>query len=307
MKPLLHPPYSFTTKGLRGCLRHNELMSKHTSWRVGGPAEWFYEPTDVEDLALFLQQLPKDIPLFWLGLGSNLLVREGGIRGVVILTAGLLNEMTLIDECDLRVEAGVSSAKVARFAAKAGLTGVEFLAGIPGTLGGALAMNAGAFGGEIWSVVRGVETLDRYGHLHRRQANDYEIGYRKVKGPIDEWFIAARLRLNRNLDPNHQQQIAFLLKKRSETQPIGLPSCGSVFRNPVGDYAGRLIEAAGWKGKKIGGAVVSEKHANFIINQGNATAKEIESLIKQIQESVKKKYGVQLETEVCIVGELLND
>ena len=291
-------------------------MSKHTSWRVGGPVQWFYEPADVEDLAQFLKQIPSMLkfssknfslePIFWLGLGSNILIRDGGIRGIVILTAGLLDDIKLLNDNTLYIEAGVSSAKVARFAARADLTGTEFLAGIPGTFGGALAMNAGAWGGDTWSLVQSLETLDRQGNYHQRQVTDYEIGYRRVKGPKDEWFIAATLQLSHNPKKDGQKKIQALLKQRSEKQPIGLPNCGSVFRNPPGDYAARLIEEAGWKGNCIGGACVSEKHANFIINQKGATAADIENLIEQIRASVAKKYGINLKLEVHIVGEAVS-
>jgi len=287
----------------RGRLRRQELLAKHTTWRVGGPAEWFYEPADVDDLAVFLAQVPSEIPVFWLGLGSNLLVREGGLRGVVILTAGRLTALTQIAEDKLYVQAGVSSAKVARYAAHRGLQGSEFLAGIPGTLGGALAMNASAWGGTTWSLVREVETLDRWGNRHHRQISDYQVGYRQVMGPPDEWFVAATLQLTPHPIAENLASIRALLAKRRETQPLGLPSGGSVFRNPVGDYAARLIEQAGWKGCCVGDACVSQKHANFIINTKAATARQIETLIEQIKNSVQQHYGVTLMPEVHIVGE----
>jgi len=287
---------------LRGKLRQNEPMSAHTSWRVGGPAEWFYEPADVEDLRLFLRQVPNNIPIFWIGLGSNLLVRDAGIAGVVILTAGLLNEINILDNNSLVVEAGVSCAKVARLAARAGLTGSEFLAGIPGTFGGALAMNAGAWGGETWPLVRDVEILNRQGQRHRRYPKDYELGYRSVKGKKDEWFIAATLELCPNQGEDGKAKIQALLKERADKQPTGLPTCGSVFRNPPGDYAARLVEQDGWKGRCVGGACVSEKHANFIVNRNSATAADIETLIEQIRASVEQNTGISLIPEVRIVG-----
>ena len=296
---------------LRGKLLQNEPMSAHTSWRVGGPAEWFYEPADVEDLRQFIRQVPNNIPIFWIGLGSNLLVRDAGIAGVVILTAGLLNEINILDNNTLFVEAGVSCAKVARLAARAGLTGSEFLAGIPGTFGGALAMNAGAWGGETWSYVQSVEILDRQGQRHRRYPKDYKIGYRSVtsvQANKDQWFIAATLELVPNQGKGEGEgqdgkaKIKELLKERAEKQPTGLPTCGSVFRNPPGDYAARLVEHAGWKGRCVGGACVSEKHANFIVNKNSATAADIETLIKQIRASVEQNTGISLIPEVRIVG-----
>jgi UDP-N-acetylmuramate dehydrogenase len=292
----------FSPIGLRGQLRHNEPMSQHTTWRVGGPAQWFYEPADLIDLIELMQQLPIDMPIFWVGLGSNLLVRDRGIAGVVILTTRSLNEIYLIDSNTLCVQAGVSCAKVARFAAQAQLGGCEFLAGIPGTMGGALALNAGAWGGETWALVQCVETIDRDGQQHHRSIVDYEVGYRSVKGPLNEWFVMATLKLTPKPSEEVRAQIRSLLKQRNEKQPIGLPTGGSVFQNPPGDYAARLIEQAGWKGRGIGGAVVSEKHANFIINQHNATATDIENLITQIKNSVALQFGVHLVEEVHIVG-----
>ncbi|MCU7933145.1 MAG: UDP-N-acetylmuramate dehydrogenase [Candidatus Thiodiazotropha sp. (ex Codakia rugifera)] len=288
---------------LRGEMRLDEPLSRHTSWRVGGPARCFYRPADREDLVLFLRQLDADEPLHWLGLGSNLLVRDGGINGTVIATKGTLAGCEWRSEKTLYVEAGVSCAKVARMAARAGLCGVEFLAGIPGTLGGALAMNAGAFGGETWERVRWVETVDRYGEVRRRVPTDFTIGYRHVTGPTGEWFLSAELALETGDTVAAQQQIKQLLERRAATQPTSQPSCGSVFRNPPGDYAARLIEAAGLKGKQIGGAQVSQKHANFIINTGAATADDIERLISEVQQEVEKQSGIVLVTEVHRIGE----
>jgi len=288
---------------LRGEILFGEPLSRHTSWRVGGPARRFYRPADSDDLLVFLRELSPDEPLLWLGLGSNLLVRDGGFEGTVIATRGRLERLEMTGDHVLRAEAGVACAKVARMAARQGLVGSEFLAGIPGTLGGALAMNAGAFGGETWSLVRQVETVDRHGRLRVRSPEDFEIGYRHVKGHPGEWFVAASLELHEGAVEKGQEQIRQLLDRRSATQPVGLPSCGSVFRNPQADHAARLIEAAGLKGERIGGAGVSEKHANFIINLGDATARDIESLIRKVQQKVEEVFGVQLITEVKIVGE----
>ncbi|MCG8428029.1 MAG: UDP-N-acetylmuramate dehydrogenase [Chromatiales bacterium] len=294
---------AFDQTVLRGEMRYDEPLARHTTWRVGGPADRFYAPADSQDLITFLQQLSADEPLFWLGLGSNLLVRDGGFRGTVVALRGCLEEMALVDDVTLRVEAGASCAKVARFAARNGLCGAEFLAGIPGTIGGALAMNAGAFGGETWERVSKVETIDQQGQVFTRTPEQFEIGYRHVKGEPGEWFLAAYLQLEPGDVDAGQAKIRQLLNRRSETQPTGLPSCGSVFRNPPGDHAARLIEQAGLKNTCIGGACVSEKHANFIINSGNAKAAEIEALIKLVQQRVQEMSGIELRTEVRVIGE----
>ncbi|MET0088547.1 MAG: UDP-N-acetylmuramate dehydrogenase [Candidatus Thiodiazotropha sp.] len=289
---------------LRGEMRINEPLSRHTTWRVGGPAERFYKPADRADLISFLQQLDPREPLFWLGLGSNLLVRDGGYKGTVIATQGRLEQIEWRGDL-LVAEAGVSCAKIARTAARAGRVGVEFFAGIPGTLGGALAMNAGAFGGETWNQVREVETIDRYGMVQRRPVSDFEVGYRQVKGHPGEWFLAAALALETGDSAAAQDRIKALLERRAATQPTRLPSCGSVFRNPANDHAARLIEAAGLKGRRLGGAQVSEKHANFIVNIDHATAADIEALIALVQQEVEAHSGVRLVTEVHRIGENL--
>lgn len=288
---------------LRGRLLMDEPMARHTSWRVGGPARRFFEPADLADLAVYLRSLPEDEPVFWLGLGSNLLVRDGGIRGSVILTAPGLGGIERIGSATLRVEAGVPCAKAARFSADAGLEGAEFLTGIPGTMGGALAMNAGAFGGETWPIVAAVETIDRQGVARTRTPADYRIGYRSVQGPAGEWFTAAHLALRPGDGAAAKARIKECLRLRAESQPTGVASCGSVFRNPPGDHAGRLIDSCGLKGYAIGGAHVSKKHANFILNGGSATASDIEALIGHVREAVERERGVRLVPEVHIVGE----
>ncbi len=288
---------------LRGETRWNEPLAGYTSWRVGGPARLMYLPADRDDLADFLRVLDADEPLLWLGLGSNLLVRDGGFPGVVISTQGRLDVLEHDGGQGIYAEVGCACAKVARFAARAGLVGAEFLAGIPGTLGGALAMNAGAFGGETWPLVHAVETIDRRGEIRQRGPEDFDVAYQQVKRPEDEWFLAARLALNDGDTSQAQARIRSLLERRSATQPTGQPSCGSTFRNPPGDHAARLIEAAGLKGMCRGGAQVSEKHANFIINTGDATAADIEGLIELVRETVQQHSGIRLVTEVHRVGE----
>ncbi|MDX1433155.1 MAG: UDP-N-acetylmuramate dehydrogenase [Gammaproteobacteria bacterium] len=285
----------------QGELRIDEPLSKHTVWGIGGPARRFYRPSDVADLAAFLRELDADEPIVWLGLGSNLLIRDGGIDGTVIATDALAG-IAVVEESKVRVEAGVACPKVAKFCASKGLAGSEFFAGIPGSMGGALAMNAGAFGGETWDLVTAVETIARDGAVRRRSADEYTVGYRSVGGPHREWFIAAELALGTDAQGDAAARIRELLRMRAQSQPMGTRNCGSVFRNPPGDYAARLIEASGLKGVRIGKAQVSEKHANFIINTGGATAADVEALIERVAEKVAADSGVELEREVRIVG-----
>lgn len=296
MNSLALPP-DFDSRVLR-----NERMAKHTSWHVGGPADLFFTPADEADLVAFLRSLDPKTPVMWIGLGSNLLVRDGGIRGAVIDTHGVFADLDRINENEIRAGAGVACAKLAKQCIKWGLGPAEFFAGIPGTLGGALAMNAGAFGGETWNHVVSVATLDRSGTRRERPASDFTVGYRHVSGLQDEWFLGARLRFE--LRPGvSADDIRLLLARRKATQPIGEWSCGSVFTNPPGDHAARLIDSAGLKGFRIGGARVSEMHANFIVNDGTATAADIEQLIAHVRQTVESTHGVKLTPEVRMVGE----
>jgi len=300
---------SLVTAGRRGGQRSREPMARHTSWRVGGAAERAYFPADLDDLCVFLRALPADEPVHVTGLGSNLLVRDGGLRGTVIFTHWALRGVRFESPDTVRAEAGVASPKVARYAALHDLAGAEFLAGIPGTVGGALAMNAGCYGGETWDIVVDVTTVDRSGALRRRSPGDYEIAYRHVRlktvapRPPEEWFVGAGFRLKRGPGAESRRMITDLLRRRISTQPLGEPNAGSVFRNPEGDHAARLIEACGLKGRAIGGAQISTKHANFIVNLGRARAADIEALIELAERSVKERFGVALEREVRIVGD----
>lgn len=298
-------PEKFAVAQLRGELLHDVPMRRHTSWRAGGNAERAYRPADLADLQVFLATLPADEPLYPVGLGSNLLVRDGGLRGTVLLMHGALSELRLAAPEEIYAEAGVAGAKLARFAAQQGLCGAEFFAGIPGTLGGMLAMNAGCYGSETWGKVVRVQTINRRGELRWRTAADYEIGYRHVQllQPAEEWFVAAYLRFQSGDIDAARQAIKALLDKRMASQPLQLPNSGSVFRNPPGDHAARLIEYCGLKGRRIGGAQVSEKHANFIVNVGDATAADIEMMIREVQQIVAGKTGVQLQPEVRIIGD----
>ena len=288
---------------MKGKMLTNERLAKYTSWRVGGPAERLYIPFDRQDLCDFIKTLPASEPLFWMGLGSNLLVRDGGIRGTVINTKSRLKQMRLDEDGTVYVEVGVPCAHVARFCAEQGLIGAEFLAGIPGTMGGALKMNAGAFGGETWGIVKKVETITKVGVIANRFPADFKVSYRSVNNIRNEWFLSCNLSLQQGDSLESQQKIKGLLEARAKTQPTNQPSCGSVFKNPNGDFAARLIEETGLKGYAIGGACVSPKHANFIVNTGNSTAADIEHLIHYVQNKVKECQGVELQTEVCMVGE----
>ena len=292
-----------TSKQLRGVLKEHEALSRHTSWRVGGEVKCFYQPADIGDLTLFLSDLPGDEKLYWIGLGSNLLVRDAGFDGTIICTSGVLSKVEILEGQRLYVEAGVACPKAAKVSAKNALSGAEFLCGIPGTMGGALAMNAGAFGGETWDVVESVQTINRKGELLTRLPDDYEIGYRHVSGPEQEWFVSCVLKLAQGDAKQSQSKIKELLNKRGASQPTQQPNAGSVFRNPDNDYAARLIEACGLKGTCVGGACVSDKHANFIVNTGTASAADIEGLINKVQKTVADQMGVELQREVKIVGE----
>ncbi len=287
----------------RGELRYDEPMSRHTSWRVGGPAEVFFIPESIDGLSTFLADLDHATPIFWHGVGTNLLVRDGGLPGVVISATKMLRQLERIDEFRVRAGAGVPCTQLARQCIRWGLGPSEFFAGIPGSVGGALAMNAGAHGGETWERVESVRTIDRRGEIRERAPEEYEVGYRSVKGPADEWFIEGTLRFDPDVVPS-METLKTMLERRKKTQPLGLPSCGSVFRNPPGDYSARLIEAAGLKGYRIGGAEVSTKHANFIISRAGASAADIENLIEHVRQTVLDKHGVALRHEVRIVGEV---
>ncbi len=293
---------------LRGQLRESVPMARYTTWRVGGPAERLYEPADAADLGVFLASDQAVEPLFWLGLGSNLLVRDGGLRGSVIRLHRGLASLQDLGAGRVHADAGVPCAKLARWCGRRGYAGAEFFAGIPGTVGGALAMNAGAWGGETWAHVESVATVDRAGRVHQRRPGDFEVGYRRVQGAASEWFTAAILQFRPDGDPKAlNDRVRSLLGERAETQPTGMASGGSVFRNPPGDHAARLIESAGLKGAREGGAWVSEKHANFIVHGGDARAADIESLIHHVQARVEALHGVVLEPEVRVVGEEVCD
>ena len=293
---------------MRGKLLAREPMRKHVTWRTGGCADRAYQPADLEDAAQFLRGLPAEEPVYFVGLGSNLLVRDGGLRGTVLLMHAS-NALMRTDGASIYAEARVASPKLARYAANQGFQGAEFLAGIPGTVGGALAMNAGCYGGATWDAVQRVLMLTRAGVLRVRPASHFDVAYRHVElksGGLgtQEWFAAAWFEFTPGDAAAARKRIKTLLQQRIAAQPLDLPNAGSVFRNPPGDHAARLIEVCGLKGYAIGGARVSEKHANFIVNPaGRGSAADIEALIEHVRASVRARHGVDLLPEVRIVGE----
>ncbi len=305
---------------LRGHFLYNAPMKKHVSWRAGGNAQRVYIPADLEDLTWMVRSVQAHEDIHMAGLGSNLLVRDGGVTGVVILLHGVLKKLAIevrtrglpaaptdVDSALIYAQAGVATPKLARFAANHNLVGGEFWAGIPGTVGGSIAMNAGCYGSETWDKLVQVQTLDRQGQLYERLPQEYVTGYRHaaLKHAHQEWFVGGWFRLPCGDGAASRETIKVLLKKRIASQPLNLPNAGSVFRNPPGDYAARLIEHCGLKGFRIGGAQVSDKHANFIVNLGNATASDIERLIEHVEDSVEMRTNVRLIREVRIIGERL--
>ena len=291
------------TPTTRGKLLFNESLSRYNTWGVGGQAQCIFHPADIEDLSHFLANTDSDVPLTWLGLGSNVLIRDGGIKGVVIITQTGLKQIRFDGEQSVYAQAGAACAKLARASVSKSLVGVEFMAGIPGTIGGALAMNAGAFGGQTWQNVSHVEVINRRGEIATRAVDEYEYGYRYVKSFEDEWFVGASFNLDLDELGTKVVSIKELLAQRSQSQPIGKKNCGSVFKNPQQGHAAQLIEQCGLKGFAIGGACVSNKHANFIINENQATAEDIEQIIKHVQETVKQQCNIDLLTEVKLLGD----
>jgi len=274
------------------------------SWRVGGVADQFYFCTDKEKLSYNLQKRNFKLPIMFIGLGSNTLFRDGGFRGTIIAMHKGLNHIKLEDQL-FYAESGVSCSKLAKYIARLGYANSAFLAGIPGTLGGALAMNAGCYGSETWDFVDKVLTIDQNGIEHLRKKEEFDIAYRHVENKKNpqEFFIAAWLEFQQGNKEKAELDIKKLLEKRKLTQPLNWPTAGSTFRNPDGHFAAKLIEESGLKGYQIGGAQVSEKHANFIINKGNASASDIENLITYIKAEVFKQTKIKLETEIRIIGE----
>lgn len=280
----------------------NESMAKHTSWGIGGCADLFYSPKSREDLVSFLSSVDPNLPITWIGKGTNILVRDGGIRGVVISTKSFLKEIEKTSKYLYKVEAGVACVELALFCQKNGIGPAAFFSGIPGSIGGALTMNAGSFGMETWDLVKEVEVINEKGDISFLEKESFDIAYRTVTFPFRLWFLSCSMSLSSD-EQTTKDNLIELRNQRIRTQPLSEDTCGSVFKNPPGNFAGALIEGSGLKGFKIGSASISEKHANFIVNEGGATAGDIENLINHTRQVVKKNYDIDLQPEVRIMGE----
>ena len=288
-------------KNIRGQIRENVSLKEYNTWKVGGKAEYFFEPYDLNDLKFFLANFQKTNITF-LGNGSNVLIRDGGIKGCVICLKNTLKDYKIINDDEISFEAGFSCMKIAQITARNNFSGLEFLCGIPGSLGGALAMNAGCYGGNVWEKVTKVVLINEKGILIERNKKEFKIGYRNVELEKGCFFVSAIFKLDHNLLNNSQEIIKNFLEDRRKKQPTGLPSCGSVFKNPDHHHAANLIDSLGLKGFKIGGAHISTKHANFIISDKSASSNDIEKLIDYIQKKVYEEKNIFLETEVKFVG-----
>ena len=286
---------------VQGRLRKNVSLKEFNTWKVGGNAEFLFEPYNLEDLVIFLDLVTNE-KITFLGNGSNVLIRDNGIEGFVVYLKNSLNNFYLDDNGKFTFEAGLSCMKIAQISARENYTGLEFLCGIPGTLGGALRMNAGCNGGNIWSNVASVVLINKKGNLITKSRNDFNVSYRNVELDENNFFVSASFDLKENKLKNSLDIIKGLLKNRRISQPTGQPSCGSVFKNPNSDSAGRILDSLGLKGYRIGGAYISEKHANFIITEKSAKSNDIEELISFIQNKVLEKKKILLETEVKFVG-----
>ena len=291
---------------VRGELIPMASLSKHTWFGVGGPADVMFCPADQNDLVNFLKALPKDIPLYTIGAGSNLLVRDGGMDGVVVNTTRFMNTIDRHDNI-LTVGTGVHDAEVARAAARLGLGGLEFLIGIPGTIGGGLRMNAGAYGTEFKDIVISATAVDRNGDLHTATPQEMGMAYRHSDAPLDWIFTEARLQAKPDEEENIRARMKEIVTNRGDAQPKGVRTGGSTFANPTPDKAWQLIDQAGCRGMQIGAAMVSEKHCNFLINTGGASAEDIEKLGETVRAKVAEKSGIELRWEIRRVGNPATD
>ena len=283
----------------KNCVQ-NELLASHTSWKIGGRADIFFSPNSRDELSEFLKS--NDCSITWLGNGTNILIRDGGVRGAVISTKKSFNNIQLLDRSNCKVEAGVSCFELAMHAVKNNIGPAAFFSGIPGSIGGALTMNAGCFGHETWEFVKSIEVIDRNGEIHHLDPKEFSISYRSVSFPFPLWFLSCDMTFP-DKGVTTMEELKSMRNSRIERQPLTENTCGSVFKNPDGNHAGDLIERSGLKGFRIGGCSVSEKHANFIVNDKRATARDIETLINHIQNTVKDRFGIDLDTEVRIIGE----
>lgn len=302
-----HMPFIDTLPHVRGRLVENAPLSRLSWFRTGGPADVLFEPADEDDLVTFLHHLPGDVPLTVIGVGSNLLVRDGGVEGVVVRLGRTFASIDVRADV-VRAGAGAMDVHVARAAQKMGLEGLEFLVGVPGTVGGALVMNAGAYGREIKDVLIHAHGVDRYGHVHELRADDFDFGYRstgaKTKGLI---FTRASFQAHTGDAAAILTRMEEISSERQDSQPIGTRTGGSTFKNPEGKKAWELIDAAGCRGMRIGDAQVSEKHCNFLINHGEATAAQVEELGEAVRAKVKEATGVELEWEIRRIGRPLGE
>jgi len=284
-----------------GVLREHEPMAAHTTLAVGGPARWFFRPADRAALVAAMQVCPADVVILPLGRGSNMLVPDTGFDGFVVDLSDL-NKMNF-DGLNVSAEAGARMSRVARQCAEHGLTGCEFMATVPGDIGGGVAMNAGCFAQQVSDVLTEIEVVLRDGSLIRMTAADLNMSYRHAELPTGSLVLSAIFALHTAHPEQIRERMRSMRSRRSSTQPLSQPNCGSVFKNPDGDHAAHLIEAAGLKGFQIGGARISDQHANFIVNEGEASSADIVALIRRAQAAVKQHCGIELEPEVRMVGE----
>ena len=285
-------------------VRRDEPMARHTSFGIGGPADILVIPQDTANLVQVVRTLATaGREPSYIGNGTNLLVRDGGIRGVVIKIAGALTGIEH-DGNHLISAAGESLAAVCHHAAQQGLSGLEFAAGIPGSVGGGIVMNAGANGGEIAQVLEWVEAINASNEVNRYQRSELDFGYRRSQFQTGRWVITRAAFTLTPASPSQVRQSMYeAVERRCQRQPVSDRSAGCIFKHPPGDYAGRLLEETDTKGMRVGGAMVSPKHANFIINTGGATAADVIELIRQVQDKVEARFGIRLDTEICICGE----
>lgn len=288
--------------GLRGALAANAPLAPLTWFRTGGPAQLLFTPADADDLALFLRHLPADIPVLTIGLGSNLLVRDGGVPGAVIRLGKGFATISVEEAHRVRAGAAVADVKVARVAAEAGIDGLAFLRGIPGTIGGALRMNGGAYGGEVAQVLVEARALDRAGQPVTLTHADMGFTYRHTSVPSDLIFVEALFQGMQGDPADILSRMNAITEARSTTQPVNTRTGGSTFTNPPGGKAWELVDAAGCRGLRIGNAQVSEMHCNFLVNLGGATAADIEALGEEVRRRVHDHAGVTLQWEIRRVG-----